>query len=123
MWKWAAIGGGASPLRMDDGRYLILYHIGNRKADTTREYDLGIAVANPSKPEFIIQRNEPLLRPETDAETNGDKELGVNNVVFVCGAYFYRGDLNFPYAGADSVVLGGRISKSELDRYLKAKHV
>ncbi|HEX9656616.1 MAG TPA: glycosidase [Bacteroidota bacterium] len=115
------IGGGAPPLRMDDGRYLIIYHIGNRKADTTREYDLGIAVADPSKAEFIVQRNEPLLRPETHAETNGDSELGVNNVVFICGAYFYKGDLYFPYAGADSVVLGGMISKFELDRYLESK--
>jgi beta-1,2-mannobiose phosphorylase / 1,2-beta-oligomannan phosphorylase len=112
------IGGGAPPLRLPDGRYLIIYHIGNRKADTTREYDLGIAVADFSSDKIIIKRNEPLLRPESQAETSGDAELGVNNVVFICGAYFYDGDLYFPYAGADSVVLGGKIPKVELDRYL-----
>jgi len=30
----------------------------------------------------------------------------------------HQGDLYFPYAGADSVVLGGRISKAEIERYL-----
>ena len=117
------IGGGAPPLKLDDGRYLIIYHIGNRKADTTREYDLGIAVADPSKPEFIVKRDEPLLRPETHAETIGDAELGVNNVVFICGAYFSDGDLYFPYAGADSVVLAGKITKSRFAGFLERLNV
>lgn len=120
------IGGGAPPLLLPDGRYLIIYHIGNRKADRTREYDLAIAIGDPSKwnmaskatPEFIVKRNEPLLRPSSPAETKGDAELGVNNVVFICGAYFYNGELYFPYAGADSVVLGGKIRKEELQKYL-----
>jgi predicted GH43/DUF377 family glycosyl hydrolase len=103
---------------LEDGRYLVLYHIGNRKADTTREYDLGLAIADMSNPEIIVKRDEPLLRPELFHETHGDADLGVNNVVFVCGGYFYGGDLYFPYAGADSVVLGGRITKAELALYL-----
>ncbi|MER3524236.1 MAG: glycosidase [Ignavibacteria bacterium] len=113
------IGGGAPPLRLPDGRYLILYHIGNRKADGTREYDLGIAVADFTSPRIIVRRDEPLLRPEMMFETMGEAELGVNNVVFICGAYFYRGNLYFPYAGADSVVLAGRIASSELIEYLR----
>jgi len=112
------IGGGAPPIRRSDGRYLIIYHIGNRKSDGTREYDLGIAIGDPSQKEFIVKRDEPLMRPETPAETLGDADLGVNNVVFVCGAYFHQGDLYVPYAGADSVVLGGRISKHEIERYI-----
>lgn len=112
------IGGGAPPLHLSGSSYLILYHIGNRKKDGSREYNLGIAIADFSSKEIIHNRYEPLLRPESPAETAGDAELGVNNVVFVCGAYFYEGDLYFPYAGADSVVLGGRISKEELRSYL-----
>ena len=112
------IGGGAPPMRLSDGRFLILYHIGNRKSDGTREYDLGIAVGDLATRETIVKRHEPLMRPETLAETNGDADLGVNNVVFICGAYLHQGDLYFPYAGADSVVLGGRISKAEIERYL-----
>jgi len=112
------IGGGAPPLSIPGGRWLVLYHIGNRRSDGQREYDLGIAVLDPGSPGLISGRREPLLRPTTIAETTGDAELGVNNVVFICGAYFYHGDLIFPYAGADSVVLGGRIPKQEIERYL-----
>ena len=54
------------------------------------------------------------MRPETEFETIGDAELGVNNVLFVCGSYFYDGYLYFPYAGADSVILGGRVPKDEI---------
>lgn len=112
------IGGGAPPIQLPDGRFLVIYHIGNRRVNGEREYDLGIAIADPSAPGFIVKRDEPLLRPATAAETCGDADLGVNNVVFVCGGYFFNGDLYFPYAGADSVVLAGRIAKADLEPYL-----
>jgi beta-1,2-mannobiose phosphorylase / 1,2-beta-oligomannan phosphorylase len=112
------IGGGAPPLMLPDGRFLVIYHIGNKTEGTGREYDFGIAVADPRTKEFIVRRDEPLLKPSTEAETIGDSDLGVNDVVFVCGAHLYRDDLYIPYAGADSVVLGGRITKAELDSYL-----
>ena len=112
------IGGGAPPLRISDDRYLMLYHIGNRRADGVKEYDLGIAEAEWKTGSLTVGRNALLMRPETPAETRGDAELGVNNVLFVCGAYFHARDLYFPYAGADSVILGGRIPRAELDRFL-----
>jgi len=59
---------------------------------------------------------DPKVRPET----NGEADLGVNNVVFICGAYLHDGDLYFPYAGADSVVLGGKISKNEIELYVSS---
>ena len=99
-------------------RYLMLYHIGNRAADGTREYDLGIAALEWKSGSLTVRRNELLLRPETPAETTGDPELGVNNVLFLCGAHFYEGDCYFPYAGADSVVLAGKIPGAEIDRFL-----
>jgi beta-1,2-mannobiose phosphorylase / 1,2-beta-oligomannan phosphorylase len=110
-------GGGAPPILLPDGRYLILYHIGNRKANGDKEYDLGIAIGDPSTKDFIVKRDEPLLRPSTPAEQTADPVLGVGNVVFICGAYFYKGDLYFPYAGADSVVLGGKIEKRDIEAY------
>ncbi len=112
------IGGGAPPLQLPDGRFLMLYHIGNRKADGTKQYDLGIAVIDPTGRQPVVKRDEPLLRPETPAEITGDPDLGVNNVTFVCGAYFYDWGLVFPYAGADTVILGGKIPRGELGRYL-----
>ena len=112
------IGGGAPPLEVSENRYLMLYHIGNRSPDGTKEYDLGIADAAWKTGSFSISRHKLLMRPEAAAETKGDADLGVNNVLFVCGAYFHDRDLYFPYAGADSVVLGGRIPGAELDRFL-----
>jgi predicted GH43/DUF377 family glycosyl hydrolase len=114
------IGGGAPPLKLPDDRYLIIYHIGNRKHDGTREYDLGIALGDTRKAGFIIRRDEPLLRPTTTAETLGDADLGVDNVVFTCAAYFYQGDLFIPYAGADSVVLAGRIRQADIESYVSS---
>ncbi|MGE5314067.1 MAG: glycosidase [Acidobacteriota bacterium] len=112
------IGGGAPPIGLPDGRFLMLYHIGNRRADMRREYVLGIALIDPLMPDPVVRRDEPLLRPMSASETIGDMELGVDDVVFVCGAYFHKGDLYFPYAGADSVVLGGKIAHADLQRYL-----
>jgi len=111
-------GGGPPPLRLPDGRYLVIYHNGNRKADGTRVYELAVAIGDPKKRGFITRRDEPLMRPETPAETAGDADLGVNNVVFACGCYFYKGDLYLPYAGADSVVCGARIPGDEIRRYV-----
>jgi beta-1,2-mannobiose phosphorylase / 1,2-beta-oligomannan phosphorylase len=116
-FKETRVGGGAPPIPLPDGRFLVIYHIGNRRMNGEAEYRLGIAVADPSKPEFFVKRDEPLLRPQTPAETKGDADLGVNNVVFICAAYFYEGDLYIPYAGADSVVLAGRIEGAELEEY------
>jgi predicted GH43/DUF377 family glycosyl hydrolase len=65
-----------------------------------------------------VRRDQPLHRPGTPSETIGDADLGVNNVVFICAAHFFEGDVYFPYAGADSVVLGGCIRKAELNKYL-----
>ena len=112
------VGGGAPPLLLADGRYLILYHIGNRDAGRKREYDLGLALCDLRLPAPIVRRVEPLFRPATPAETVGDGDLGVNNVIFVCGAYFWEGDLYIPYAGADTCVLGARIRKEEIERFL-----
>jgi beta-1,2-mannobiose phosphorylase / 1,2-beta-oligomannan phosphorylase len=117
-FPYIRVGGGAPPMRLSDNRFLILYHIGNRKTDGTLEYDLGIVIGDPGQKGFIVKRHEPILRPETPVEKIGDPVLGVNNVVFVCGAHLHNGDLYFSYGGADSVVLGGKISRTELERFV-----
>lgn len=111
-------GGGPPPVLLEDGRYLIIYHNGNKRSDNTRHYELAIAIGDLAAPGFITRRDEPLLRAETLWETTGNAELGVNDVVFACGCYFYRGDLYMPYAGADSVVLGAKIPGEEIRRYV-----
>ena len=96
-------GGGAPPMLLSDGRYLILYHIGNREAKGKREYDLGIALCDPRSATPIVLRAEPLLCPSTPQETTGDADLGVNNVVFICGAYFLGRRSLLPVSGGGHV--------------------
>jgi predicted GH43/DUF377 family glycosyl hydrolase len=114
------IGGGIPPLKLGDGRYLVVYHIGNRTAGDGREYHLGIALADFAAEKIIVKRDEPFMNPETDAEIVADKDLGVGHVLFVCGGYFYKGDLIFPYAGADTCVLGAKVASKEIQRYISA---
>lgn len=114
-------GAGAPPLKIDEDKYFMIYHIGNLKENGAREYDLGIAVIEKDERRYLrlIKRFEPFMWPETEFETKGDAELGVDNVLFICGSYFYGDYLYFPYAGADSVILGGRIAKSEILNWSK----
>jgi len=108
------IGAGAPPIRIGDDRYLFIYHIGHHRHDGSREYDLGAALLTHREEWKVTSRIEPLLVPETTAERLGHAALGVNNVVFLCGAYRYGAHLYLPYAGADSVVLAARLRWSDL---------
>ena len=108
----------SAALLLPDGRYLMIFHIGNRRHDGVREYDLGLAIADFRKQATVVKRIDPWIRPQTPAETRGDATLGVNDVLFICGAYLYEGDLYFPYAGADSVVLGGMVKGKDLQEFV-----
>jgi predicted GH43/DUF377 family glycosyl hydrolase len=103
------IGAGAPPLTIDRNQFLFLYHTGHYKHDGSREYNIGMCTFRFDGTFKVHERVEPLMKPQTKMETEGNKSLGVNNVLFVCGAYFYDNYLYFPYAGADSVILGARI--------------
>jgi predicted GH43/DUF377 family glycosyl hydrolase len=121
-FKSTWIGGGIPPLKLADGRHLIVYHMGNRSADGSREYDLGIALADFSAQKIIVRRDEPFMLPESESEITADKDLGLGHVLFVCGGYFYKCDLIFPYAGADTCVLGAKVAASEIQRYISGTH-
>ena len=54
------------------------------------------------------------MRPATAAEQLGDKDLGVDNVLFTCASYRWKDDLIIPYAGADSRLFGARVTFDEL---------
>lgn len=103
------IGGGAPPLKIAKNEYIALYHTGHFKPDGTREYDIGICKMKFDGRIVTTERVEFFMRPESEEETAGNKSLGVNNVLFICGAYLLEEYIYFPYAGADSVVLAGRI--------------
>ena len=67
-----------------------------------------------TSPDPVVSRIEPLMRPSAAAEQVGDRELGVDNVLFTCANYRWKDDLIIPYAGADSRLFGARIRFDEL---------
>jgi predicted GH43/DUF377 family glycosyl hydrolase len=67
------------------------------------------------KPSRIITRRvERILVPQTEHECVSKSLDGVANVVFSCGCYEYKGDINILYGGADCCTLAARINKAEL---------
>lgn len=113
------IGAGGPPLPLDDRRYLMIYHQGHFTAEGQREYDLAAALLDFSRPDPVVSRIEPLMRPTGPFEQAGDPELGVDNVLFTCANYRWRDDLIIPYAGADSRIFGAAIDFEELVRALE----
>ncbi len=103
------IGGGSPPLSVGRNEYLALYHTGHFKPDGMREYDIGLCKLKFDRKVEVTERIEFFMRPETREETIGNESLGVNNALFVCGAYLFDDYLYFPYGGADSVILAARI--------------
>ena len=66
--------------------------------------------AKEGKLDPVIGRIEPLMRPDTRYERTGDRDVGVDNVLFTCANQVLGEDLVIPYAGADSRVLAARVS-------------
>ncbi len=108
-FKKSWIGAGAPPITVGFGEYLMIYHTGHYKWDDTKQYNLGLCHVCYRNAFMITDRVENMLTPTTHYETFGDPELGVNNTVFVCGAYQLCDEIFFPYAGADSVILAAKL--------------
>ena len=103
------VGAGAPPLALADNSLILIYHTGHYKSDGTREYDLGICRITYNGSFKLLSRTDRFMVPEAESEIIGNETLGVNNVLFACGAYFYGEYIYFPYAGADSRIFGARI--------------
>jgi predicted GH43/DUF377 family glycosyl hydrolase len=114
------IGAGGPPVPCGDSRFLMIYHQGHFTTDGKREYDLAAALLDFRSPEVVRSRVEPILRPTGFGERSGDRELGVDNVVFTCANYRSGEDVVVPYAGADSRVFGARVSFQRLVEVLEA---
>lgn len=113
------IGAGGPPISLGDGRFLAIYHQGHHAEDGTREYDLAAALLDFTREDPVVARIEPLMRPTGAAEQVGDDELGVDNVLFVCGGYRWRDRLVLPYAAADSRIFGATLPFDALVRALE----
>lgn len=104
------IGAGGPPIALDKRRFLMIYHQGHLDWEGHREYDLAAALLDFNRPDPVVARLEPLMRPTGDQEKVGDPLLGVDNVLFACANYRWGPDLIIPYAAADSRIFGARVS-------------
>ncbi|MEX2604210.1 MAG: hypothetical protein WD361_08395 [Gracilimonas sp.] len=110
------IGAGGPPIILDKNRFLVIYHQGHFFPNNEREYDLAATILEfPEPGECNVQKRiEPLMRPTGAEEQQGDKNLGVDNVLFTCANYVWYEDLIIPYAGADSRIFGAKVNLEEL---------
>lgn len=118
--KHVWVGAGSVPIRIDEKRYIVIYHRGHLLNCGNKWYDLHAALFNfnnfdPQKPGAIVERRiERLMVPETEHELNSVSDDGVSNVVFTCGSYEYKGNIYILYGAADCHTLAAKINKQEL---------
>ena len=108
------IGAAGPPEALEDGRFVAIYHQGHFAPDGSREYDLAAALLDFRRDDPVLSRIEPMMRPTGAMETEGDDDLGVDNVLFSCANYRWQGDLVIPYAGADSRIFGATVPFDDL---------
>lgn len=113
------IGAGGPPIWLGQKQFLMIYHQGHFTRDGQREYDLAAALLDFDRPDPIVGRIEPMMRPTGRSEQHADPDLGVENVLFTCSNYVWRDELIIPYAGADSRIFGASVPLSKLCRLLE----
>jgi predicted GH43/DUF377 family glycosyl hydrolase len=100
------IGGGAPPIKTDEG-WLSIYH----SADANNRYTLGAFLTDLDAPGRIIARSRaPILAPEAPYEIDGF----FGRVVFTCGAVAEGDRLRVYYGAADERIALAECSLSEL---------
>jgi predicted GH43/DUF377 family glycosyl hydrolase len=110
-WNDFKIGGGAPPIKTEEG-WLIIYHAVDREWN----YWLEAAVADLNRPQKIIKRgDDPILKPEEEYEVKGD----VPNTIFTCGAVLRDDTVYLYYSGADTVMCVATANIHELLESLK----
>ena len=114
------VGAAGPPVALGEGRFLAMYHQGHYGSDGSREYDLSATLLDFTREDPVVARIEPLMRPSTEFEVEGDDELGVDNVLFSCANYRWGGDLVVPYAGADSRIFAATFDFDALVSALEA---
>jgi predicted GH43/DUF377 family glycosyl hydrolase len=124
------MGAGSVPISLGGGRYLVIYHVGERMLPQSKyklEYTLGAALFNMAKlpPDaafgpgadlgaVVEHRMERMMVPETPWELEGPSKETVANVLFTCGTYEYRGDIYIIYGGADTYTMAARVNTGAL---------
>lgn len=111
-WDGGRIGGGAPPIRTEDG-WMEIYHGAGApaKAGEAGTYAAGLMLLDLENPERILRRSpEPIMVPEAEFERGGF----VSNVVFPTGAVETADTTLVYYGAADAVTGVVEFSKREL---------
>ena len=113
------VGAGSVPIPLGDGRYIMIYHTGNRMPDDRLEYDLDLAMLDMRRLEkdptsIVTNRIEPFMVPETPEELGSKSSLQVQNVLFTCGSYEHGEYIYIVYGGADTYLLVARVKRSDV---------
>ncbi len=110
-WDEVKIGASAVPFKTEQG-WLEIHH----GVDKDNRYCLGAVLLDSERPWKIIARtNEPILKPQTDYETEGF----FGNVVFTCGLLFEDERLKIYYGVADTAICYAEIPLKDVVVKLK----
>jgi predicted GH43/DUF377 family glycosyl hydrolase len=104
---------GAPPMKLPDGRFVILYNVVNRRTDGTTDSTPGIALGDAGFRHFIVKRYEPLTFSEPAA---GEHHPGS---ITISGAFLLNGGINVAYSTPEHMIRGFRIPAAELDRFCR----
>lgn len=116
-WYGGRIGGGAVPIRTEEG-WLVIYHA----ADSSDRYCLGAMLLKLDDPQQILANlKTPILCPDEEYEQTGF----FGNVVFTCGAVpdYDKDTLLIYYGAADDKICRADISIKELLNELKSRQI
>jgi predicted GH43/DUF377 family glycosyl hydrolase len=97
MWDGAKVGSAAPPIKVDGGKWLMIYHGVSRHA----RYRLGAALLDYDGLTVLARTADPVFEPLEKYEQEGV----IANVVFSCGAVV-QGDTIYLYYGAADKVIG-----------------
>lgn len=114
-------GAGAPPLPLGDGRFLMVYHVGEWHPNGDRTYYTDTAILDmnrftPDNPAAVVEsRLEHLMSPEVEYEKDAPDDPDAHlNCLFACGAYVFGGDLYIIYGAANEHVMAARVNLGDL---------
>jgi predicted GH43/DUF377 family glycosyl hydrolase len=110
-WDSEKVGCGAVPIKTESG-WLHIYH-----GISGNVYRLGVALFDLEHPSKLIRRSKScILAPQKDYERQG----GVNNVVFTCGAIVEDNrDVKLYYGAADTCICLANTTLDKLVEFAK----
>ncbi len=109
--KISWVGGGAPPLKIGEGKYLVLYHNGCFFYNDFRRYEACAMIVDLNAYRrgnlqgMTACRMEPFMSPETAEERNEALRI---DIIFPMSAHVHRGELYFLYGAGDKATCAAK---------------